>query len=81
MALAGKKLKLHHFKNICVPGPMFEVFPGFGGNRGKWTFISGEQRPNFKGNKETKYRGTGRYIRIPYLEFLRRAQKIHYWII
>ena len=31
-----------------------EALPGVLGNRGKRAFISGEQRPNFEGNRGTK---------------------------
>ena len=33
---------------ILLMGPL----PGVLGNRGKMSFISGEQRPNFEGNKD-----------------------------
>ena len=33
---------------------MIEALPGVLGNRGNRAFISGEQRPNFEGNRGTK---------------------------
>ena len=48
-----------------------EALPGVLGNRGKRAFISGEQRPNFEGNRGTKkkYLGTGN-IRKQIFDFL-----------
>ena len=62
--------------NLCVSGPMGESFQDF----------EDESVENQPQNTELRQILIAtmiyfRYIRIPYLEFLRRAQNIHYWII